>query len=202
MALQTLAKIKEWLSITGTEQDGILSDIQAAVDQAIANYCETDFTDQTIVGEMLDCRRSDMVVPLNFPILSVQSLKLWINANGTGGLEVDPDYMVVRPEGVYLKTQFTPQGRGLGLISYHYGYAVVPDRVKMASTLAVEAFYRRRARKSLGLTSRSKEGEAQSYENYKGAWDELTGLPVDVVSMLGEYRDISIPVSPMAMRNQ
>jgi hypothetical protein len=202
MALETLSNIKAWLSITGNDQDAILTQIQDAVDQAITNYCDTEFTETTVTGELIDCRRSDILVPQFYPIISVQELLMGLGLDGSGGVALEETDYILRPDGIYLKTQIMPQGRGLAKISYHYGYATVPARVKMASTLAVEAFYRRRSRKSLGLSSRSKEGESQSYENYSGAWDKLTGLPTDVVSMLGEYRDISIPVSPMSIRNR
>jgi hypothetical protein len=192
MALCTLQEVKDWLKVTGNDQDAVLTMVQAAIEQSVVNLCETDFATHEYTNEVLDGDGKDVVVPLHWPIISVEHLLLHCLPDGTGGSDVAPEDMSVRPEAIYLANSLiTPPGRGRVRLDYHAGYAAVPADVKMAVLLGVEAFMARKGRKNIGIASRGKEGESESYT---AAWDKKVGLPTEVVAMLGCYRAMEFPM--------
>jgi hypothetical protein len=198
MSLCTLQEIKDWLKITDNSQDAILTSTQAAVEAAVKAYVDTDFT-TTTKTELLDGSRSDTIVLEGYPIISVSAIYFYPNTSGAEGSLVDLESYIVKPEAIYLTNLYTPAGRGKVRVDYTYGYASVPDDVKMAVKLGVEAFMARRARKTVGVGSRSKEGESESFVS---AWDKKSGLPVEVTGLLQIYRTYEVPVISLAQRNR
>lgn len=198
MSFITLQEAKDWLSITGAAQDALLTSLIETADELIIDHCDTDFTDKTVVNEIRDSRRSDTIITRHFPILSVQKVVVGCNVDGTGGVELTPDSYVVRDEMIVLRNGHTPQGRGLVRLDYHHGYATVPKRAKLAAKITVEAYYRQKTRGSVGISSKSKEGESISY---RGSWDKASGLPTEAIGLLSEFRVIEFPVDEMATRN-
>lgn len=181
-----LEELKTWLGVTGTASDSILTAIGETVEGLINDYCDTRFDGvQTVTGEILDGRRADILLPEHLPIVAVTRIALWCETDGSGGTNLDAADYIVRPEEIALKGQYTPKGRGLIAIDYTWGYADIPARVKMAARIACEAYYRQRARQSVGITSRSKEGESVSY---KDAWSKEWGLPQEAIGLLAPYR--------------
>jgi len=201
--------IKPWLGIDpgDTTYDTILSMIQNSVEQAVKNYTEAQFEPTVVTNEILDGDKADTVTPKNYPLISVQQLVFYVDADGSGGSVIDSSEYTVNPEGVVLQSAtYSPYGRGRIRVDYTWGYASLPDDVKMAILLGVEATFRRRGRKSIGLGGRSKKDESERFTASGGgdqaAWDSKTGLPKEVVAMLSHYRAFEIPVQPMAVRNR
>ena len=200
--------VKPWLGIdvSDTDQDQTLTLMRDSVEQAVINYIENDFDEHVVTGELLDSNGSDTVIPFNEPLLSVQALYLYVESDGSGGSLIDPeDYNVVTSINgsvVTMRRLFNPRGRSIIRIDYTYGYSSVPPDVKEAILLSIEAKYRRKTRKSIGLSSRRKKDESEGYSGGgPEAWDSKVGLPVEVVAMLETYRKFEFPVQPMATRN-
>lgn len=199
MSLTTLKDIKTWLAVTDTSQDAILTMLQNSVEASIVKYCETDFDSHAKLNEILDGQRQDIVVPENFPIISVQGLRVGTYVDGSGGIPLNTiTDIIVREYEIALRSAYTAKGRGYVALDYTYGYAEIPPQVKMAAILGVEGMYRRKTRGNIGIRSRGKEGETESYS---GMWDDATGLPAEVVKMLAPYRHMEFPVSAMATRS-
>jgi len=201
----TIEEVRAWVlgDDTDTSQDTVLEQLRKAAEESISIYCDCLFgATEAVVGELMDGRRSDLIVPEHFPINSVEELKIGTLGDGSGGVPLTANDYVVREEEVVLRISKTPQGRGFVSISYTHGYADVPETVKTATLMSVEAMYLRKGRGSIGLVGRSKEGESENYGGgNKGAWDEATGLPSEVVSMLSHYQRIEFTGSQMAGRN-
>lgn len=195
--------IKPWLGIDvlNTTHDNTLTIINEAMEQAVLNYVETDFKLNEVEGEVLDGNISDVIFPINTPIYSVEGVYFFPNADGTGGSLIDPEEYRVSSEAVYLKFVSTPKGRGTVRIDYHWGYDGLPSDVKLMMLQAIEAEWRRKGNKSLGLGGRSKEDESENYINDLGQWDAKSVLPKVLVSKLQAYKCFEFPFSPMAQRN-
>lgn len=196
----TLSDAKAWIGIdpSDTSQDTVLQVMIDAVDNIIKDYTEAEFSPQTVVGEVLDGGRSDTVVPKNSPIISVQHLYVNVWPDGSGGSEVPATEYIAEKDCVVLRWQVTPKGRGLVKLDYTWGYGSVPGPVKQAALLSVEALYNRKNRKSIGISSRSKEGESESYPS---AWNMESGLPKEAMAMLVPYRSLEFPIINTATRN-
>ena len=198
----SLTEVKTWLNISGTEYDAVLDIIRKSVNQSILNYTEASFDLVGPIQEILDGNRSDQIVTREYPINSVSSVKFGVKADGTGGTLVDASSYQVLPEAIILQDLFTTRGRSLIAVTYIWGYDGVPDDVKEAALLAVEAKFRRKGRKSIGgISSRSKKDESESIRDSASSWDKKTGLPIEVVSMLTPYKRFEFPTQPIAQRN-
>lgn len=197
-ALITLAELKAWLTIDSgdTTQDAILNQIIPAVNEIIEDYCETSFAESTVTNEVHDCSKADAITVEGWPITSVQAVRLYCETDGTGGTTLETSQYFVREEEIVLRWLNVPRGRGLVAVDYKYGFAAVPEKVKLAAKITAEGYYRMNARKSVGITSKSKEGESI---NYSKSWSggapgtKGAGIPLEAIGLLQDYRDIGWP---------
>lgn len=194
--------IKPWLGIdvSETKYDSVLTVIRDSVEQAMLNFTEATF-DLTAVSEVLDANRSDQIVPAEFPIDSVTQIFFHVLPDGTGGELIETTSYQAKVGSIILQDLYTPKGRSLVRVDYTYGYDGIPDDVHEAMLLAIEAKFRRKGRKSIGLSGRSKKDEREGFTETAGAWDPKTGLPTEVVYMLQPYKRYEFPTQPIAQRN-
>ena len=202
MALTTLADLKTFLGIEDSSQDVILTILKDSVEQSIINYCETDFTTKVVTNEILSGTKADVIVPLNFPIISVQAVFLNVDADGTNGFELDDDKDYYNDEGaIYLMGVHTPNARGRVRIDYTWGYAAVPADVKLAVYQGVKVELQRYSTNTEAGMGRSKGDESETGGSSTNLMDELTGLPKTVVAKLQAYKVYEFPNINMAQRN-
>ena len=195
--------IKPWLGIDvlNTTHDANLTIINAAMEQSVLNYVETEFKLITITKEILDGNISDVILPQKTPINSVQALYFFPESNGSGGSLIEATEYQVTSEAIYLRTLTSPKGRGTVRVDYKYGYDGLPSDVKLMMLQAIEAEWRRKGNKSLGIGGRSKKDESETYINDLSQWDEKSGLPKVLAAKLQTYKSFEFPSSPMAQRN-
>jgi hypothetical protein len=201
MAFLTLNDIKDWLGISGNEHDTVLNVINAAMEQAVINYCETDFVKHENQIEVLDGNKSDVIITRETPIIAVNEIKYNVNPDGTGGDVIDASQYQVLPEAIIVPNLPTPRYRARIRVDYDWGYDGLPDDVKLCMLQAVEAEFRRKGKKSLGGGSRSKKDESETMTNDSSSWDKKTGLPTVLVAKLTTYKRFEFPTQPMAQRN-
>lgn len=209
MALRfvTLDQIKDWLGIelTNNAHDSVLQLFGESVENAVINFTETEFELQTEVNEIIDGNQSDVICPRNSPIRSVQKLLFHVGSDGSGGGLIDPSNYSVNDDAITLRGIMSPRGRGLIRVDYTWGYDGAPPDVIVAILQAVEAEFRRKGRKSIGIGGRSKKDESERYTSGGGgdmsAWDMKTGLPKEIVAKLKPYQRMEFPTQPMAARN-
>jgi len=201
--LLTLTEVKDWLSITKPDYDGILTIINDAMCVAVTNYTGHSFALVVEPNEILDATQSDLIVPRNSPIISVQNLYFYTQPDGTDGTLIDPTSYLVLPESIVLQNITTPFNRARISLAYTWGYDGLPADVRLMMLQAVEAEYRRRGQKSLGVSSRSKKDESQSFaDGGSEYWDRASGLPTELVNKLQFYKqNFEWPSIPMATRN-
>lgn len=206
MSLVTLANIKVYLGIASddTSQDALITMYQEQIEQAVINYCDTDFTLKTETREILDGFRADVITPKNYPITAVSAVYVGVNADGTGGTQLDAqnDYHFSE-SAIYLHYSHTPFARGVVAVSYSWGYDGVPADVKMAIYHSVKASLQRHSRNVEDVRSRSKGDESESFggTGKGGIWDNQTGLPNTALAMLQNYKTLEFPSVGMAQRN-
>jgi len=202
VVIATLDEVKTWIGIplSNTDHDDNLTLIMNSTTKAIYNYVDTPFELTPITNEVKDGIRADILVPKFFPTASVQEIRFGIGTDGTGGTVVDPTEYIVAPDSITFRWLHTPFYRGSVGLDYTYGYDGVPDDVKLAFIQAVEAQFRRKGRKSIGMASRSKKDESEAYSGDLNAWDGLTGLPKEIVAMLKPYKSFEFPTDN-AQRN-
>jgi hypothetical protein len=191
MALTTLADNKTYMGITVNTYDAIIEMLRESTEQSVINYCETDFTLKTITNEVHDGINADVIVPKYFPIISIQKVMF-------DDLELGVDQYYYDNSGIILKGIVTPFARGVIKVNYTAGFASVPADVKLCVYQAVKSEYQRRERKTEDISSRSKEGESESFGS---AWDRKSGLPMQIVSKLQAYRVYECPNIGMSQRN-
>lgn len=199
------ADVKPWLEIepSVTKYDSTLTIIRDAVEKSVDEYVEYSFAVTVEAGELLDGNNSDTIVPRNIPIISVEGIFLDVDTLGLGGSEVPADGYHVADGVIRLRSEFTPRGRAIVKVAYTWGYASLPPDVKLAILQSIEAEFRRKGRKSIGVSGRSKKDERESFTGSdSSAWDSKTGLPKEIVSKLNPYRVFEFPQQPMATRNR
>lgn len=214
----TLQNVKDWLGITNDDHDTVLTIILNSMCKAVLNYTEASFTTQVVTGELLDGNQSDAITPRNTPIQSVQAVYFSVNTDGSGGQLIDSSSYYLPKDmdeyetfdgsgekgssGILLRFLQTPRNRGMVRVDYTYGYDGMPPDVIHAILLACEADFRRKGRKSIGTSGRSKKDESERFSNPLSAWDKKTGLPQEVVYKLNPYRVFEFPTQPMATVNK
>jgi len=195
--------IKPWLGIPAlsTSHDSVLTIINEAMEQAILNYTETDFAEHTVTNEIHDANESDVIIPRYTPVRSVQAIYLYSDVNGVNGSLLDSARYYLVDDTIVLNGLKTPFGRSLIRLDYKWGYTGLPADIKLCMLQAIDAEFRRKGAKTLGVASRSKKDESESLNSGVGEWDEKSGLPKVLAYKLSSYKSFEFPNQPMAARN-
>lgn len=202
-AYVTRAEAKAYLGLeTGnTAYDDLIDDWILVVSEAIDAWTESRFDGPIVVtGEIKEARRQDIIIPKRWPMLSVQQIVLNVLADGTGGSVLPATEYNFDEVEIRLRWLTLPFQRGYLRLDYTWGYAAVPARVKLATKLGVEGYFRMKKSQSVGIKIRSKEGESISFD---GAWNQQAGLPGPAVSLLSDFRriDFDLGDATIATRN-
>lgn len=201
MSLTTLDDVKTFLGIelSNTDRDALITMFKDSVEASVIEYCEHDFTPQVVTNERNDGGQSDTLVPEGYPIISVQAVKINVQADGSGGDTLDSSAYYHDDSGIFFLWQHTPFRRGAIRVDYTWGYASVPANVKMCVYQAVKAELQRYDANAEHIGSRSKNGESESMGT--SVWDDLTGLPKTIVAKLQPYKRLEFPSAHYAQRN-
>mgnify|MGYP001427421387 CR=1 FL=1 len=127
-ALTTLAEVKAYLGIapSDTSQDALIEILRPAIEEAVEQYCDTEFDEKITEREIHDGFNADVIVPFNFPVIEIQKVVLGCDTRGDGGDELEPtDYYVDDDGSVILRGRLSPHRRGSVRLDYRYGYEEV-----------------------------------------------------------------------------
>lgn len=141
----TLANVKEYLDITGTGDDTLLSNLIARATRFLQDHFGRQILQATYT-EFYDGRGSPQIMVREWPIVTVTSLHESIEQTWDAStLIAAGDYLIdLRLGRVRLKAGiFFPSFQGVRLI-YDGGYATVPHSIEHATIEAVARIYRRR----------------------------------------------------------
>jgi hypothetical protein len=170
-----------------------------AASQQIKTYCARQLSQQTY-SEVWDGQASDVIIPREYPIQSITSIKYSGNNDfstadslPTGAYAFDEEYITLLGDAV------TPRGRGLIQVVYSAGYSPVPYDIQQACLMQAQYLFKMQGKEGgdfLGLSSIGKMGETATKDSSIGK----TGLAADVIGILSPYKRMDAPLSVMFTR--
>ena len=179
MAWTTLAKVKEYLGITDTASDTLLTDLLARLQEAAESYLDRKIESATYT-EQKDGDGTDKLVTHQWPIISVTSLHDDTDRNFTAAfLIAAADYVLYKDRGLIRLDGLTfASGIQNVKIVYVAGYATVPtDLVQALIELVADRF---RQKENQGLESLSIGAYSVSFSG--------EDLPDEVKGIFDSYR--------------
>ena len=180
--LTTLANVKQWLKVTTTNDDTLLSSLITAASQYIQTYCDRDFVQQEYT-EVRSGKGTRSMQFANHPVSSVQKVML-------GSLLIPPAPSVGDPNWPGVGYTFTPTLitlRGYLFwadvanveLVYTAGYATIPADLVQAANELVGLRYRQRDH--IGLTgSTGVDGQHIGYDD--------SALTPSLATLLSQYK--------------
>lgn len=179
--LATLPRVKEWLSITTTANDALLSRLVSAASDYIETYLSRNIT-RTSYQSYRDGHGGRRLMFRNYPVVSLTVVKV-------GGVLVPPS-VGGSPGFVHTDTSVTLVGGyvfDLGAsnvyLEYVAGYDPIPNEIEQACIDLVALRYRERDR--IGLTSKSLAGESVTFNTRE--FSDAVG------STLVQYKRVALP---------
>lgn len=154
MAWTTLVKVKEYLGITDTASDTLLTDLLARLQVAAETYLDRKI-EQATYTEQYDGDETDRLITLQWPIISVTSVHDdQDRAFGAATLIATADYVLYKDRGI-IRLDGLVFSSGIQNIKVVYtaGYATVPaDLAQALIELIADRF---RQKENQGLESLS-----------------------------------------------
>lgn len=196
MALDTLANVKLALGISGSTDDSLLTQLQAAADGFIAMHCGRSFEGGVFVEQHAGGRR--LLMLRNYPVSGITSVEVDPARLFGSGTTVDASvYFLHAERGVVesLTGPFVPGGSGRaeafpGAVRVTYTTAsTVPAAVARAYAELVGHWYRQvQSHVALGQTDQLSQFENGILTEFPKGLSEGFALPAGVVELLRPYR--------------
>ena len=179
--LTTLPRAKEWLAITASTNDALLSRLISAASDYIETYLSRDIA-RTSYQSYRDGHGGRRLMFRNYPVVSLAVLKI-------GGVSIPPS-VNGSPGFVHTETSVTlvggyafESGASNVYLEYVAGYDPVPSEIEQACIDLVSLRYRERDR--IGLTSKSLAGESITFNTRE--FSDAVG------STLVQYKRVALP---------
>lgn len=148
MALTTVANVKQYLGISGSSEDALLSRLVDWATDLIHSYCGRIFPEAGY-DEYYDGDGTDGLLANQYPISTVTTLEV-------NGLQKDASaYTLYEQLGLLrLKSGVFPRGKKNIRLQYTAGYATIPNDLEQAAIELVAMKYYDRGRDRLGIEKR------------------------------------------------
>ncbi len=164
--LTTLANAKQWIGITGSTDDAMLTRLVSASSDYITMWLGRDITLQTY-NSYRDGIPGNIMVLRNYPVVSVSTVTIdgnvvpaavypSVGASPSPGFIFD-NYSIMLVGGVYAFTR----GFQNVYFSYQAGYSTIPTEIEQAALELVALRYKERDR--IGMVSKAIGGETTTY---------------------------------------
>jgi hypothetical protein len=190
MAIDTLSSVKVNLGVSGTGDDTLLGQLQAAADAFIEQHCGRAFAGGTFTEYHASGQR--LLFLANFPVAGVTSVK--VDPNGAFGAETQlaaSAYAVLSDRGVIVSRGGAFGGGSVPnavQVVYATATGAVPAAVGRAYADLIGHWYRQAKTNAtlghLNLVSRNESGVETSYATYVSQYR----VPEQVTAALAMYR--------------
>lgn len=175
--LTTLANVKQYLGLTATSDDALLSRLITAASSWVRTYCNRDFTSQSYT-DTLDGTGNAWQVMKQYPVTAVASVSFSGVAQAITGLVITNTRSLTFTDGTLWE-----KGRGNVSVTYAAGYSTTPADIEQAVIEIVALRYREKNR--IGTTTVNTRGESVTFS--------VMDVPPSVKSLLNNYRNV-VPV--------
>jgi uncharacterized phiE125 gp8 family phage protein len=163
MALTSLANVKQWLEITTSTNDALLTRIIDSCSSYIESWLNRKIL-QASYTENYNGSGSSALTLTNYPIISLQSVSIGGVAQAIVS-QSDFTTSGVKFSGRRLIGQNIKFSKGAGniIISYTAGYAAVPSDIEQACIELVALRYKNGRGERLGVSSKALASESVSF---------------------------------------
>ena len=187
--LTTLANVKQYLGVTATTDDALLTRLISAASSWIQVFTNRSFAVASFT-DVLDGNGTERAMLQNYPIATLTS----VTAREDNGVAIDPLSLVfdartvtiVQPQnftpGMTYRTRF-PLGKSNLTVVYTAGYATTPMDIEECCIEMVALRYREKDR--VGTSSVNVKGESVTFS--------VMDVPAQVKTILRNWRDV-VPV--------
>jgi hypothetical protein len=176
--LTTLPNVKDWLQITNTASDALLTRMIQAFSDAVANYINRDLGSQSY-DVIRDGNGSNILMFVNYPVTGVTSLTvdgLTVPARPAPGQN---GYVFTTTKMTLVGSVFNKGVQNIELV-YTAGFATIPTEIEQAVIEWIADRYVSRDR--ISINSKSLAGETISYAQ--------NDIPDPVVQILIPYKKV------------
>ncbi|MEE9200657.1 MAG: head-tail connector protein [Candidatus Brocadiales bacterium] len=148
MSLTTVANVKEYLGVSGTSDDALLSRLVDWSTDLIHSYCRRVFTEASY-DEYYDGDGTEGLLVNQFPVSTVTLLEV-------DGVQKDTSsYLLYGQLGlIKVKSGKFPRGKKNLRVQYSAGYATLPNDLEQVAIELVSLKYYDRGRNRLGVTAK------------------------------------------------
>jgi hypothetical protein len=173
--LTNLNNVKDWMGLTASGDDALLSRLITAVSSFIGSWLNRALATAAYT-ETRDGTGTKRLVLTNYPVTAVASVTM----DGTA----IPSYSYVFDQyGIELAAGVFTRGAGNVVVQYTGGYAAIPPDIEQACIDLVQLKYKRRLNPD--VNSKTQQGEAISFAG--------TEMPKGVKDALAQYKRVVQP---------
>lgn len=189
--MTTQSDVKTHLGITTSADDVLLTKLQEAAENFVANHCGRSFDGGTFIEDHHG--NVKMILLHNFPVASITSLKIDSSRNFDADTIIDPsDYYLYNDRGIVESSYgpFTNNNEpGTVRITYVTAPGEVPGAIIRATSELVGHWYRQ-VKTNVALTHVNSLSESDGSLQTSYPWGQAGGfsLPSGLFELLKEYR--------------
>ncbi len=185
--LTSKANVKEYLGISGTDDDDFIDNLIDRASEAIESHCRREFNSEERT-EYHDGRGSSRLVLKHRPVTAVASIYDDLNRDfGSGTLISSSDYLVREDEGIveFVSSSSFKDGRLNVKVTYTGGYSTIPTDLGQACIMLVALLYHRGKQGADGIKQESQAGA------YSVTYVGMLMTP-EITALLASYREYKI----------
>lgn len=179
--LTTLPRVKEWLAITATTNDAMLSRLISAASDYIETYLSRNIP-LTSYQSYRDGTGGRRLMFRNYPVVALTKLSIDGQdiPRSVGGT---PGYVFTETSVALVGGYVFTRGASNVYLEYSAGHSPIPNEIEQACIDLVALRYRER--EHVGITSKSLAGESVTYSTRE--FSDAVG------STLAQYKRVALP---------